>query len=33
MMAAAQDMRDGKFGFIRDMAPVADLRRAFSRES
>jgi 2-methylisocitrate lyase-like PEP mutase family enzyme len=30
-MEAAKQMREGKFGFITSMAPMADVRRAFSR--
>ncbi|MGH8764697.1 MAG: isocitrate lyase/PEP mutase family protein [Burkholderiales bacterium] len=30
-MQAAREMREGRFGFITDMAPVAELRSAFKR--
>jgi 2-methylisocitrate lyase-like PEP mutase family enzyme len=30
-MEAAKQMREGNFGFITSMAPMADVRRAFSR--
>jgi len=30
-MEAAKQMREGKFGFITSMAPMVDVRRAFSR--